>query len=123
MEDLMPKARKALEAASGAAQSLELLQQLQDRYKDFIKDNSDLQADLWRFERCLEAVYEGKLWGSAGKCRDAFEKILLRLEEIAEDQQRLYDESLTAPPSEAVPESTRDFEIKKSFEKLLPLLP
>jgi hypothetical protein len=113
--DIMGKIQ-ARKAEPDAMQCQALLKDLRQQYYEFIKSNRDFAANLDEFEKCL-------MRGNPVPCRAALGRLLLRLEEIAEDHQRLYDESPAAPKKEDVPESTRDFEIKKAFEKMTALLP
>ncbi|MBI3440880.1 MAG: hypothetical protein HY052_03600 [Proteobacteria bacterium] len=98
---------------------LEQLHLFRTEHDGFIRDNRDLASDLDRLEYTLKEADLIRSAENQRRCQNAYRQALLRLEEIAEDQQRLCDESPLVPKIDAVYQSTKVFEVKKDFETSL----
>ena len=105
-----------------AAACLTNLGRFREEYAGFIRDNAELGADLDDLEEKLRAADFDRIERNVALCRESLGNILTRLEEIAEDQQRLYDESPLLCEEGALYKSTKYFEVKRSLELRLAAL-
>lgn len=102
-----------------ADECLERLSSFRGEHGNFIDENTELDVDIDALERTLKDARYDHSDLSFTACREAFGKVLSRLEEIAEDHQRLYDESPLKQDEEVLYQSTQDFEVKRDLEKHL----
>ena len=109
--------------AFDSSQCIESLTLLRLKYGEYFDDNRELKGDLERLEACLEDADLDDLGIHAElyeeKCREAFESVLTRLEEMARDHQRFYDESPSLAQEGTVSQSVKYFEIAECLKRLL----